>query len=85
MNSPKQNEDNTFQGFWKMSFDGACSKSGIRVGVVFKIPQSCIYPHAIRLNFPCTNNEVEYEALIQGLILALQMKVQDLIVTGDSN
>jgi len=29
MNYPRQNEDNTFQGFWKMSFNGACSKFGI--------------------------------------------------------
>jgi len=26
---------------------------------------------------------VEYEALIQGLTLALQMQVKDLVVTGD--
>jgi ribonuclease HI len=84
LNSPKKNEENYFQGFWKMSFDGACSKSGIGVGIVFKSPQSCIYPHAIILEFPCTNNEAEYEALIQGLTLALQMQVKYLVVTGDS-
>jgi ribonuclease HI len=67
-----------------MSFDGACSKSGTGVGIVFKSPQSGIYPHAIRLEFPCTNNEAEYEALIQGLILSLQMQVENLVVTGDS-
>jgi ribonuclease HI len=84
MSSAIQNEDNRFQGFWKMSFDGACYKSGVGVGIVFKSPQYCIYPHAIRLEFPCTNNEVEYEALIQGLTLALQMQVNDLVVTRDS-
>jgi hypothetical protein len=36
------------------------------------------------LEFPCTNNEAEYEALIQGLTLALQMQVKYLVVTGDS-
>jgi ribonuclease HI len=80
----KQDEENYFQGFWKMSFDGACSKYGSGVGIVFKIPQSSIYPHAIRLEFPCTNNEAEYEALIQGMTLALQMKVENMVVTGDS-
>jgi hypothetical protein len=81
MNLLKQNEENIFQGFWKMSLDGACSKYGIRVGIFFKISQSCIYPHEIRLEFPCTNNEAEYEALIQGLTLALQMQVKDMVVT----
>jgi hypothetical protein len=38
MDSLKKNEENTFQGFWKMSFDGAYSKYGVVVGNVFKIP-----------------------------------------------
>jgi hypothetical protein len=57
INPLKQDEENYFQGFWKMSFDGACSKSGNGAGIVFKSPQSGIYPHAIILEFPCTNNE----------------------------
>jgi ribonuclease HI len=80
----KQKGENYFEGFWKMSFDGACSKYGSGVGIVFKSPSSVIYPHAIRLKFPCTNNEVEYEALIQGMNLALQMRIEHLIITGDS-
>jgi ribonuclease HI len=67
-----------------MSFDGACSKYDIGVGVVLKSIESCVYPRAIILEFPCTNNEVEYEALIKGLTLALQMKINDLVVSGDS-
>jgi ribonuclease HI len=31
----------------------------------------------------CTNNEVEYE-LIQGIIIVIQMKVEHLVVTNDS-
>jgi len=84
MNSLEQNEKNYFQGFWKMSFHGACFKSGIGVGNVFKITQSCICPHEIRLEFPYTNNEEEYEEIIQGLTLALQMHVKYLVVIGDS-
>jgi ribonuclease HI len=67
-----------------MSFDGACSKSGNGAGIIFKILESIIHPHAIRLEFPCTNNEAEYEALIQGMIISLQMKVENLVITGDS-
>jgi ribonuclease HI len=40
-----------------------------------------MHPHAIRLKFTCMNNEVEYEALIQGMILAQEMKIEHLIVT----
>jgi hypothetical protein len=83
-NISKQEVKNYFEGFWRMSFDGACCSSGSGVGIVFKSPNSVIYPHAIRLEFPCMNNEVEYEALIQGMNLALQMKIEHLIITGDS-
>jgi hypothetical protein len=62
INPLKQDEESTFQGFWKISIDGACSNSRTRVGIVIKIPQYGIYPHPIILEFPCTKNEVEYEA-----------------------
>jgi ribonuclease HI len=42
-----------------------------------------VHPHAIRLEFACTNNEAEYEALIQGMILAQEMKIDHIIVTGN--
>jgi ribonuclease HI len=51
---------------------------------VLKIINSSIYPHVISLEFPCTKNEVEYEALIKGMNLALQMKIEHLIINGDS-
>jgi hypothetical protein len=53
----KQEGDNSFDVFWKMSFVDACSKSRSGLGIFFKIPNSIIHPHTIRLKFPCTNNE----------------------------
>jgi ribonuclease HI len=47
-------------------------------------PSKTMHPHAVRLEFSCTNNEEEYEALIQGMILAQEMKIEHLVVTGDS-
>ena len=37
-----------------------------------------------RLEFECTNNTAEYEALVQGLYKAIGFKVQYLKVFGDS-
>jgi ribonuclease HI len=68
-----------------MSFDGACSQFGSGVGIVLKIPQASIYPHSIMMEFPWTNNEVEYEALIQGMIIVLHMKVENMVVTWTQN
>jgi ribonuclease HI len=48
-------------------------------------PSKILHPHAIRLEFSCTNNEVEYEDLIQGMVLAQEMKIEHLIVTGNSD
>ncbi|XP_038974824.1 uncharacterized protein LOC120106050 [Phoenix dactylifera] len=41
-------------------------------------------PWALRLKFPASNNEAEYEALIAGLKLAKELKVEDLKVYSDS-
>jgi len=38
-NISKQEGENSFEGFWKMFFDGACSKFGSGVGIVFEEPQ----------------------------------------------
>jgi ribonuclease HI len=79
-----KNSGSLFEGYWRMSFDGACSKSGNIVGIVLISPNNTVHPHVVRLEFPCTNNEAKYEALIQGMILAQGMKIEHLIVTGDS-
>jgi hypothetical protein len=63
-----------------MSFDGAFSISGNGAGINFKNLESITHPHAIRLEFPCINNDVEYESLIQDMILSLQMKVENLVI-----
>jgi hypothetical protein len=43
-----ENEDNHFVGYWRISFDGACSSSGSGVGIVLKIPEKIVHPHVIR-------------------------------------
>jgi ribonuclease HI len=79
-----ENQECMFEGYWRMSFDGACSNSGSGVGIVLMSPSKIVHPHAIRLEFSCTNNEAKYEALIRGMILEQEMKIEHLIVTGDS-
>jgi hypothetical protein len=44
LNIPKQEKENYFQGYWKMSFDGACSKSRNGAGIIFKILK-LLYTH----------------------------------------
>jgi ribonuclease HI len=79
-----KNQKHRFEGYWRTSFDGACSSSGSGVGIVLVNPGKIVHPNAIRLEFACMNNEAEYEALIQGMILTQEMKIEHLIVIGDS-
>jgi hypothetical protein len=56
--------------FWSMDFDGVVSKEGDGVGVWFHNHRSKYSEnHSYKLNFQCTNNIVEYEALMLGLKL----------------
>jgi hypothetical protein len=79
-----KNQEHRFEGYWRMSFDGPCSSSDSGFGIVLVSPGKIMHPHAIRLEFACTNNEEIYEALIQGMILSQEMKTENLIVTDNS-
>jgi len=59
-----ENKEHPLEGFWRISFDGAFSSSNSGVGIVLVSPRNIVHPHAMILEFACTNNEVEYEALI---------------------
>jgi len=69
---------------WLMHFDGAKSKCEAGVGVVLQALNGVTHTFSYKLNFSCTNNVVEYEALTLGLIKAIKMKVGTLQVKGDS-
>jgi hypothetical protein len=56
--------------FWSMDFDGAVSKEGVGAGVWLHNHRSRYSEnHSYKLNFQCTNNIAEYEALMLGLKL----------------
>ena len=84
-NIRKQKEEIYFKCFWRMYFDGACSSLGCGVGIVIKVIDSIIHPLGIILEFPCTNNEEEYETLVQGMILGFEMKIENFIITMTLN
>jgi hypothetical protein len=69
---------------WSLYFDGSKSKEGAGAGCIIIDPTGNKTLLACRLEFECTNNIAEYEALLQGLRKALDMHIQNLIVFGDS-
>ncbi|XP_071712864.1 uncharacterized protein [Rutidosis leptorrhynchoides] len=54
---------------WEMHTDGACGPEGAGAGIVLKSLEGDEYTFALRFNFPVTNNEAEYEALLSGMRL----------------
>ncbi|XP_058189244.1 uncharacterized protein LOC131306832 [Rhododendron vialii] len=74
-----------FQGeTWRLNVDGASNSNGAGAGVVLVSPCGTLPESSLTIDFPATNNEAEYEALLAGLRSAIAMKVTNLIVYCDS-
>jgi ribonuclease HI len=58
---------------WKMFFDGSVCAQGQGVGCLVVSPHGVEYKVSIRLVFWCTNNQAEYEALLSGLEILLEV------------
>lgn len=69
---------------WAMLFDGSSYGSVGGAGVVFETPQGELFSYSFKLDFPCRNNVVEYEALILGLRIAKELNLGNVEVKGDS-
>nr|GEU73512.1 reverse transcriptase domain-containing protein [Tanacetum cinerariifolium] len=69
---------------WKLFTDEASSSDGSRVGLILVSPKGKEYTYAIRFEFKTTNNEAKYEALLEGLRIAKEIRVQELTIFIDS-
>jgi hypothetical protein len=63
---------------WTMYFDGSVIKEGAGVGLVFISPLGVRMEYMVRLHFPASNNTAEYEALINGLQIAVELGIKHL-------
>jgi len=72
------------QEYWTMYFDRSLMKKGTGVGLVFMSPLRVRMRYMVHLHFPSSNNVAEYEALINGLRIAIELGVQCLNDQGDS-
>jgi len=69
---------------WNMYFDGSVMKTGAGASLLFISPLGEHMRYVIRLHFPAPNNMAEYEALLSGLRIAIELGVKRLDVRGDS-
>ena len=69
---------------WKVYVDGAANQKGSDVGLVLISPEKIIIEKSLRLGFSAINNEVEYEALLQGMTMIQKMGGKAVEVFSDS-
>jgi ribonuclease HI len=69
---------------WTMYFDGSLMKTGAGAGLLFVSPIGKHVRYVIRLHFPASNNMAEYESLVNGLRIAIELGVRRLDACGDS-
>jgi ribonuclease HI len=67
-----------------MYFDGSLIKPGVGAGLLFILPLEIHMRYMIQLHFAASNNVAEYEALINGLRITIELGVRHLDVRGDS-
>ena len=64
--------------------DGASNKKGSRVGLVLMSPKKVVIEKSLRLDFSATNNEAEYEALLEGMAMVQRMGGKSIKLLLDS-
>ena len=67
-----------------MYFDGSLMKKGAGIGLIFVLPLGVCMTYMVRIHFPSSNNVAEYEALIKGLRVAIELGIRWLNVQGNS-
>jgi hypothetical protein len=69
---------------WTPYFDDSVMKTGAGAGLLFVSPLGEHMRYAVRLHLPASNNMAEYEALLCGLKIAIEIGIKRLDVWGDS-
>ena len=71
------------QEYWTMYFDGSLMNKGASAGLVFISPLRVRMRYMVCIHFS-SNNVAKYEALINGLRIAIELGIQRLDIRGDS-
>jgi ribonuclease HI len=69
---------------WKLFFNGLSCAEGQGVGVILVSPRWAVLEQSVRLEYFCTNNQAEYEAILLGLQIFNSMDVKSVETFGDS-
>ena len=69
---------------WEVYVDGASNQKGSGVGLVLVSPEKVVIAKSLRLDFSATNNEAEYEALVEGMAMVQRIGGKSIRLFSDS-
>jgi ribonuclease HI len=75
----QQPAPDAFLDHWKTYFDGSLKLGGAGAGVLFISPEGKQLKYVLQILWQATNNEIEYEALINGLQIATSLGIKRLL------
>ena len=82
--SPDEDRLTNEAGRWTIHTDSSSAQKRGGVGVVIITPDGEILKYGVRLKFPATNNEAEYEGILMELRLRKALGATNLLVQNDS-
>ena len=71
-------------GWWILNANGSSRQTGAGIGFQLKALTGETIEQAIRLHFPASNNQTEYEAILVGIDLTHSISSRKLIICSDS-
>ena len=77
-------DENAPRDVWKLYVDGSATDNASGAGIILVTPTGHKFHSALRFKFEATNNESEYEALLAGLRMAIELKAKAIRCYSDS-
>ncbi|RDY06850.1 Retrovirus-related Pol polyprotein, partial [Mucuna pruriens] len=77
-------EHEQVEGDWYLSVDGSSNQAGSGARVILEGPDGLLIEQSLHFDFKASNNQAEYEALLVGMRLALEIEAKRLTVKSDS-
>lgn len=74
----------TYQPSWVLHVDGSSIASGSGASILLTSPTGDTLEYVFKFDFPASNNEAEYEALIAGVKMAPEVGARRLEIFSDS-
>ncbi|XP_072084445.1 uncharacterized protein [Arachis hypogaea] len=79
------NDTHNTEVSWSIYVDGASNKEGSGAGILLKEGDKVVAEQSLQFRFNASNNQAEYEALLAGLKLALQLHIPRITAYCDSS